>query len=81
MNTKETIKDRAAKYVFGVANREISKLEARVAELETALEVIEERCDEELGEWSSVEYAHLPVNMSVFWFLREEARALKGKTP
>lgn len=37
MNTKETTKDRAAKYVFDVANRKISELEARVAELETAL--------------------------------------------
>lgn len=45
-----------------------------LAAKDNALETIEERCDEELGEWSSVEYAHLPVSMSVFWFIRESAR-------
>lgn len=54
----------------------IAAQQQQIEALRRALEVIEERCDEELGEWSSVEYAHLPINMSVFWYLRENARAI-----
>lgn len=59
---------------FEKLQERIATLEARNAALKEALTNIEERADEEMGEWSSVEYAHLPVNMSVFWYLRKEAR-------
>ena len=36
-------------------------------------------CDEEMGEWQSIEYAHLPIALSNIWYIREAVRATLKK--
>lgn len=45
-----------------------------VAELLAALENIEDRADEEMGEWASVAYGQLPIKLNGLWYIREYAR-------
>ena len=46
----------------------------QIAALKDALKNIEDRAAVELGEWYGVEYGHLPIVMSGWWMIQQEAK-------
>lgn len=72
LQLKDNLEPPAVKIVERVENN----LDAMVAshkDLLTALEVIVNRANDEMGEWQAVGYAYLPSRMSGLWILREIA--------
>ena len=61
------------------------QLRNQIKDLLAALENIETQCDDVMGDWQLVEYAHLPIRYSSIWTLREIARvaiaSVKGSMP
>lgn len=56
-------------------SQDLAALFAAAPELQAALLEIIDQCDEALGEWAPVAWAHLPIAMEPFYRIRETARA------
>lgn len=55
---------------------ELAALRARVEELEAGLQEIENNLDDELGEWCSVSFFHIPESFENIYQTRDIARDL-----